>query len=153
MKTLPIIALSSVLLVGTAWAEKGHQHGKTQGNPHGGGMMMQMMSHDDMTKMHQHMEKMHKTMKAIKQEKDKSKRHELMATHMEEMMSGMEMMNEGMSMHKGKKMKHGNNVNHMDMEKRMGMMEGRIAMMQMMMDQMMKHQAEDKKARPKNPKL
>jgi hypothetical protein len=98
----------------------------------GDGMMMGMMSHDQMMKMHAHMKEMQKIMKDIKQEKNTESIHVLMEKHMQSMQEGMHMMNKGMKGAKPTKREVGNNMS-------MDMMARRMNMMQMMMGQMMEH--------------
>jgi len=140
MKKIISAVVVIAAMTSPTFAEKGHNHGDGKK----GGMMMGMMSHDQMTVMHKHMQEMQSVMEKIKQETDPKKRHELMQQHMASMQKGMHMMNGDQGMMKEKK---GMNMKSMDMEKRMGMMGQHMNMMQMMMGQMMEHSAEDKKGK------
>ena len=144
-KLIPALVIAAAIS-SPAFAEKGHKHddGKE------GGMMMGMMSHDQMMAMHKHMQKMHDQMAKIKSETDPEKRQKLMQEHMEAMQKGMQTMNhgmgKGMSMAKHKKKNTAEMMDEKTMMKRMNMMEQRMNMMQMMMGQMMDHESESKKA-------
>jgi len=91
----------------------------------GGGMMENMQVH---------MKKMMQQMQEIHEARDPDKRDRLTEEHMQSMQEGMKMMKGmggGMMMGKGKPVGD-------DMRTRMDMMEQRVEMIQMMMDQMMK---------------
>ncbi len=141
----------STLLASPVFAEKGHEHAD-KNQSMGGGMMMGMMSHDQMMEMHEHMQKMHSMMEKIQSETDPEKHQKLMAEHMQAMQEGMHMMNKDMGMksgtkkssHKGEGMRE--NMGDMDVMKRMDMMEERMGMMQMMMGQMMEHESETERS-------
>lgn len=147
MNTLIKILILGLALSGTALAT---EHGKgdgmmgngmpmNQGMGMGGGMMMGMMSHDQMKAMHQHMEKMQTLMHDIQQEKDKGKAHKMLRQHMHDMQEGMHMMGGGMGNMSSGKEDMSMMPSSMKMEDRMGMMQERMNMMQMMMEQMMNH--------------
>jgi len=91
------------------------------------------MSGGMMGNMQTHMKKMMQQMQEIHEARDPDKRDQLTEEHMQSMQEGMKMMKGmggGMMMSKGKPMGD-------DMRTRMDMMEQRIEMIQMMMDQMM----------------
>ena len=137
MKTLIIAIALTAALAAPVFADSDHDHGnEIKGPGMQGGMMMDQ---EHMMEMHEHMQEMQKIMADIKQESDPNKHHTLMQKHMESMLQGMGMM-------KGKyEMKDQIDMSSMPMKGRMGMMEKRMNMMQMMMDQMMQHKAEEKK--------
>jgi len=140
MKTLiTVIALTAALST-PVFAGSDHDHQDGSGMK-GAGMQGGMMDQEHMTKMHGHMQEMRKLMADIKQEDDPQKRHQLMQKHMESMQQGVGMM---MGEMKGKHtMKDQMEMPSMQMNDRMGMMEKRMKMMQMILDQMMQHQAEE----------
>ena len=139
-KLIPALVFAAAIS-SPAFAEKGHNHDDGKEGAIGG-MMMGMMSHDQMMAMHKHMQEMHDQMAKIKSETDPDKRHKLMQEHMEAMQKGMQMMNHGMPEGMGKE-----KSSNMDMTERMDKMEKHMNMMQMMMKQMGEHQTEEKKLR------
>ena len=148
-KLIPALVFAAAIS-SPAFAEKGHNHDDGKEGAIGG-MMMGMMSHDQMMAMHKHMQEMHDQMAKIKSETDPDKRHKLMQEHMEAMQKGMQMMNhgmgKGMNMAKHKKEGMAEKMDEKTMMKRMNMMEQRMNMMQMMMGQMMDHEPESRKPR------
>ncbi len=87
-----------------------------------------------MKEMKAHMKEMQAEMKAIHTESDPDKRKQLMQRHQKSMMKGMGMMHEmGGNMMSDKESMHGK-------QGCSSMMEERMDMMQMMMEQMMQHQ-------------
>ncbi|MCG2634839.1 MAG: hypothetical protein J4A00_08000 [Gammaproteobacteria bacterium] len=144
MKTIVSALILAFVLITPAFAENHHQKGDGAEKSGMGGMMMGMMSHEEMAAMHTKMQEMQAVMEKIKQEKDPDKRHQLMQEHMASMQMGMRMMGG-----KGGMMKKGKGMAAMQLEDRMEMMETgmkmmgeRVDMMQMMMGQMMDHQAQ-----------
>ena len=82
-KLIPALVFAAAIS-SPAFAEKGHNHDDGKEGAIGG-MMMGMMSHDQMMAMHKHMQEMHDQMAKIKSETDPDKRHKLMQEHMEAM--------------------------------------------------------------------
>lgn len=147
MKKALLALIITAVMASPVFAEKHHKQGDDEANGMNG--MMNMMSQEKMTAMQEHMQKMREGMKRIKGESDPKKREELMQEHMVFMQEGMQMMNNGMGKEMNKsEHKKGGNAEKMDeanVMSRMKMMEQRMNMMQMMMEQMMQHQSEDKK--------
>jgi protein CpxP len=139
-KMLCILALSG-LMSAKVLAEDTVPHNKMdQSGMSEKGMMMNMMSHEQMMTMHEHMQTMEAMMTKIKNEKDPEKRRALMEEHMQAMQNGMHMMNGGMKM--GTKP---SKMDEMDMDKRIDMMGQKMGMMQKIMEQMMEHAAQANK--------
>ncbi|MBS9869650.1 hypothetical protein [Vibrio alginolyticus] len=124
MKTLITTIAVSAVLASTSIVASAHQenHGAQQG-----GMAMGMMSGDQMAGMHKHMHEMQSLMASIKQESDPEKREQLLREHHKSMQEGMHMMMGGTSAQHSE----------MKMDERMNMMEQRMGMMNMMMEQML----------------
>ena len=111
MKRYLALPLIAVFMSTAAFAADTHDHKNSDMSK--GGMMMGMMSHEQMMAMHDHMEKMQSLMKNIKSEKDPKKRHALLEEHMQAMQDGMHMMNGNMGMSDAKekmKMIQGNQI-------------------------------------------
>jgi periplasmic protein CpxP/Spy len=160
MKKLIVLTAACALALPplAVYAEKDHHPEKqktgadmpAQGQPPMGGMMKGGM----MGKMQEHMKKMMQQMDAIHKADDAKKRDKLLQEHMQSMQEGMKMMrgmgggmmkgmmgkgDSGMMMGKGGGMMKGG-----DMPMRHRALEQRVDMMQMMMEQMMRHrQAEE----------
>ncbi|MBR9910226.1 MAG: hypothetical protein GYB33_07730 [Gammaproteobacteria bacterium] len=153
MKILLSTLVVAAAMSSPVFAEKGHNH--SENDQPMGSMMMGMMSHDQMVAMHERMQKMHDMMAKIKAENDPEKHQKLMQEHLQAMQEGMKMMNKSMGMKGGMKMSDHQGkgmpekMGDMDMMKRMDMMEERMGMMQMMMEQMMSHQSETKMSPPR----
>ncbi|NKJ69472.1 hypothetical protein EX191_17125 [Vibrio chemaguriensis] len=124
MKTLITTIAVSAVLASTSIVASAHQenHGAQQG-----GMAMGMMSGDQMDVMHKHMHEMQSLMASIKQESDPEKLEQLLREHHNSMQEGMHMMMGGTSAQHAE----------MKIDERMNMMEQRMGMMNMMMEQML----------------
>lgn len=143
MKTLLQVILVSTTIMLTAPVAVAHQHEDAQA--HTGKM--------DMPKMQNHMNEMQSILDKARVETDLQKRQQLLHQHAKKMESMMNMMSEGKSKHKMHKMgKHGMNKSNMTDKQRITMMEGRIAMMEKMMEQMMGNAAESTKKSHKHKK-
>ena len=141
MKTVIKAIVIATVLASPVFAYDGH---KLQMK--GEGMMMGMMSNEQIMEIHQHMQDMQSLMENIKKEANSRNRQKMMGQHMDMMQGGMHMMNSQGGMMGGKsEMKNMSKNKDLNMEKRMGMMEDHMNMMQMMMGQMMEHKAEEKK--------
>lgn len=124
MKTLITTIAISAVLASTSIVASAHQenHGAQQG-----GMAMGMMSGEQMDVMHKHMHEMQSLMASIKQESDPEKREQLLREHHNSMQEGMHMMmGDASAQH-----------DQMKVDERMDMMEQRLGMMNMMMEQML----------------
>jgi hypothetical protein len=132
MKKYLALPLIAVFIASPAFAVETHHH--VNSDTQKSGMMKGMMSHDQMTNMHEHMEKMQTLMKRIKSEKDPEKHHALLEEHIKAMKEGMHMMSGRMGMGDAK-----GAMKNMDAIQRIDMMEQRMSMMQMMMEQMIEH--------------
>lgn len=148
MKTyLKTILLSSIisLSITVQAAELVTQTTKT--NTSSSGMMRHqgMMSSDGPMNMRPKMQEMTALMQEIVNEDNLEKREVLMAEHMKKMQENMRSMHKFMPMDKD----IGEDINReMPMNERMKKMEGRVDMMQILMDQMMTHSAQQE-MRPK----
>ncbi|WP_317929896.1 hypothetical protein [Halioxenophilus sp. WMMB6] len=110
----------------------------------GGGMMMNMMDHEQMNAMHEQMQTMRTTMNQIQQEKDPKKRQQLMQEHLNQMQKAMQMMHMDAGNAEGPGMMTTEQMQEM-MNQRMGMMHDNMGMMDMMMEQMHQHDAQMKR--------
>ncbi len=161
MKTRNLAVLVAALVIanGNVLAEQAHHPDAAPANqPTSMGMMAggNMMDGKMMERMQDNMQKMHAQMKEIRNTEDEATRNRLMDEHMQAMEDGMGMMRgmggdmmlgmkdgdmqqrKGMedgSMKNAKGMKGEMAPSPGDMMERMGMMEKRMDMMQMMMEQ------------------
>lgn len=130
-KMLNTLALASALSL-PAISLDAAAHGNARGGM--GSMMGDSMMQQQMTKMHEQMQKNHELMQQIMNEENLEKRQSLMQQHMQSMHDQMHLMGQPMG---------GSNDGAqppVEMQERMKLMDMRINMMQMMLEQMMQHQ-------------
>lgn len=144
-KLIGTLLMSTIFIAPITYADKHHFEGMGMGEGMGG----MMMNQDQMMGMHIQMQKMREQIEEIRNEKNKVKRQELMNNHLASMQEGMQMMNKGfmrnckikadcpqqdtMTKGMGKKNKS------IKTDDRIEMMEQRMGMMQIMMDQILEH--------------
>lgn len=141
------LLFSSGLIFAT---EQSHEHNA----PHSKSTIDQDNSavmEQNMPMMHESLQKMRSQMDEFHQTQDPDKRESLLKSHMNSMQDMMRMMGRGMNMSDGKmmempqdRMMENKQENIMGIMNRQGMMEKRMNMMQMMMDQMIQNQAASK---------
>lgn len=100
-----------------------------------------MMTSEQKTAMHQHMQAMEDLMAEIKKQADPDKREAMIQKHMEEMDSGMQ----AMTMAGSEEKNHCKNMATLSMEERIGLMEERMDIIQLMMMQMFEQNVEQAK--------
>ncbi|MFQ3220770.1 MAG: protein CpxP [Paraglaciecola sp.] len=141
MKTIVTLAIASFLLIAPVTTVNAQQHGDKKS--------MDMMNEAKMEKMQKHMTKMNTILEEVRSETDTDKRQELLHKHgqsMGDMMTIMHGNNEGMGHSMGKQnMDMMKNSDVMPSEQTMEMMEKRLMMMEQMMEQVMRHTAEESK--------
>jgi hypothetical protein len=140
-----VSALLSTPFVATHATQHGHKIGMSMG------MGMKAMTEEQMSLMQKHMKEMDTLLAKVRQETDQDKREALLTGHADSMEKMMAMMNSGPSSkdHDAKKM-----TNHeaMTPNGHLKMLEQRMVMMEMMMDQMMGHTVEKSKKRHEHKK-
>jgi len=130
MRVIYKVILLTSLFSAPVWADTHHANLNNKGE-----QRTDMMSSGSMMQMNEHMGKLQSQMTNIKREKSSEKRNMMMHEHMQSMQQGMKMMKGGMESTDKKEM------GNMPIDKRMEMMQDKINMMQMMMGQMMEHNA------------